>query len=333
MKLIATGATLFLSSVLAAAAPIETEWALIKKVPVPGDGGYDYLYVDDAARRLYVSHGPEVAVLDADSQAVVGIIKGLNGTHGIVVVPEVKKGFITNGKSSTITIFDPKTLKISGEIISTGKNPDALIYDPASRKVFVFNHSSGNVTVFDPNSGKVTSTIDVGGALEFGRADGKGAVWVNVEDKNQVARIDSKTMRVTARWPLTPCEEPTGMALDKKHRRLFVGCNEKMAVLNADTGNVISTLPIGKGVDATDFDASTGDIYNSCGGDGTMVVIHQDGADTYHVASTVKTQPRAKTLTLDPKTHRVFLSAAIFPPAKGPAMPGTFAVLVYGKSR
>jgi YVTN family beta-propeller protein len=316
-------------------------YRVLQKIPIPGDGGYDYLYLDDSAKRLYVSHGTEVAVLDATSGAMVGTIAGLAGVHGISVVPGIGKGFITNGKSGMVTVFDPKTLKSTGEIKSTGKNPDALIYDPASRRLFVFNHSSGHVTVIDPATNVVTATIDVGGALEFARADGQGSVWVNVEDRSEIARIDSRKMAIAGRYPLAPCKEPTGLAIDTKNSRLFVGCgNNTMAVVNANSGKVITTLAIGPGVDGTDFDAATGDVFNACGKDGTLSVIHQDAADKYHIVQNLKTQLRARTLAADSTFHRVFLSAAQFgdtpapsaadPKPRPPTLPGTFVVLVVG---
>ncbi|MGA7741065.1 MAG: YncE family protein [Polyangia bacterium] len=317
-------------------------YRVLQKIPVPGDGGYDYLFLDEAANRLYVSHGTEVAVLDATTGAIIGVVAGLAGVHGISVVSEIGKGFITNGKSGMVTVFDPKTLKSTAEIKSTGKNPDALVYDPASRRLFVFNHSSGQVTVIDPAMNVVTTTLDVGGALEFGRADGRGSVWVNVEDRSEIVRIDSKKMAIAGRFPLAPCEEPTGLALDAKHGRLFVGCgNSMMAVVDASSGKVITTLAIGPGVDGTDFDATTGDVFNACGKDGTLSVIHQDAADKYHIVQNLSTQPRARTLAVDTTSHRVFLPAAQFgdkpapsvadPKPRAPTAPGTFVVLVVGK--
>jgi YVTN family beta-propeller protein len=317
-------------------------YRVLQKIPVPGNGGYDYLFLDEAAKRLYVSHGTEVAVLDGTTGAIIGVIAGLAGVHGISVVPEIGKGFITNGKSGTVTVFDPKTLKSTAEIKSTGKNPDALVYDPASRRLFVFNHSSGQVTVIDPATNAVTATLNVGGALEFGRADGRDNVWVNVEDKNEIVRIDSSKMAITGRFPLAPCQEPTGMALDTKHGRLFVGCgNSMMAVVNASSGKVITTLAIGPGVDGTDFDPTTGDVFNACGKDGTLSVIHQDAADKYHIVQNLSTQLRARTLAVDTTSRRVFLSAAQFgdepEPSvadlkpRAPTLPGTFVVLVVGK--
>jgi YVTN family beta-propeller protein len=317
-------------------------YRVLHKIPVPGDGGYDFVYLDEAAHRLYAAHSTEVAVVDTASQSVIGVIAGLAGAHGISVVPGIGKGFITNGKSGTVTVFDPKTLKAAGEIKSTGKSPDALTYDPASRQLFVFNHGSGEVTVIDPGTNKVTTTLNVGGALEVGRADGHGNVWVNVEDRKEIVRIDSKKMAVAGRYPLTPCEEPTGMAIDVKHSRLFVGCgNKMMAVVNAISGKVVATLDIGPGVDGTEFDANTGDVFNACGKDGTLSVLHQDTADKYHVVQNLSTQIGARTLAVDTSSHRVFLAAAQFGDKPAPSeanpkpraliLPGTFVVLVVGK--
>ena len=317
-------------------------YRVLHKIPVPGDGGYDFVYLDDTAHRLYLAHSTEVAVIDTTSQSVVGVIAGLAGAHGISVAPRLGKGFITNGKSDTVTVFDPKTFKATGEIKSTGKGPDALTYDQATRQLFVFNHASGEVTVIEPGTNKVTTTLNVGGALEVGRADSIGSVWVNVEDRNEIVRIDSKKMAVVGRYPLAPCEEPTGLAVDAKHGRVFVGCgNKMMAVVNATTGKVVTTLAIGPGVDGTEFDPTTGDVFNACGKDGTLSVIHQDTADRYHVVQNLSTQLGARTLAVDTSSHRVFLAAAQFgdkpapsdtiPKPRAPILPGTFVVLVVGK--
>ena len=315
----------------AAIAPYE----LLQRVPIKGEGNYDYLIADADSRRVYVTHGSEVAILDADTYAPVGTLTGLTGAHGIAVVPGLPLVFVTNGQGNSLSVFDAKTLKATAEIKLAGKNPDALLYDPASKHLFVFDHGSGDVEVVDPVTAKLVSTFQVGGELEFGQADGLGTVWVNVEDTHEVVRIDSKTRKVTARWSLAPGEGPTGMAFDAKHRRLFIGClNSKLAVVNADTGAVVAILPIGPGVDATEFDPQTGDIFCSCGKSGTMVIIHQDSANQYHVAETVPTQKWARTLALDPKTHRVFLPVGEFPPSgRGAPAPGTFAVLVFGRAR
>ncbi len=272
-------------------------------------------------RRLYVSHGTQVEVLDADSGAIVGKIPNTLGVHGIAVASELGRGFVSNGQSSTVTIFDPKTLNTIGQV-PTGKKPDAIIYDPATSRVFAFNGGSDSATVISAPDGKVVGTIDLGGAPEFAAADGKGSVFNNLEDKSQVVKINSRNLAVEQRWPVAPCEAPSSMAMDRTKRRLFIGCRSKvMAVVDADSGKVIVTLPIGDHVDATAFDSDSHLIFNS-NGEGTITVIHQDTPDKYTVVETVKTLPRAKTMALDPRTHQLFLSTA---------EDGQFEVLVVGK--
>jgi YVTN family beta-propeller protein len=296
-------------------------YQITKKIPIPGQGGWDYLTVDEGARRLYVSHGTQVEVLDVDSGAIVGKIEKTPGVHGIAVAPELGRGFVSDGQASTVTIFDLKTLKTVGEL-PTGKKPDAIIFDPATSRVFAFNGDSKSATVIDAASGKVTGTVDLGGGPEFAAADGTGYVFDNLEDESLVLKIDARKMTVEQRWKTAPCESPSSMAMDRQNRRLFLGCRSKvMAVMNADTGEIITTLPIGDHVDATAFDRETGLIFNS-NGEGTVTVIRQESPDKYSVVETVKTVPRAKTMALDPKTHQLFLSTA-----EG----GQFEVLVVGK--
>lgn len=297
------------------------EYRLVKKIPIPGNGSWDYLTVDDGARRLYVSHGTEVEVLDVDSGAIVGKIPNTLGVHGIAIATEVGRGFISNGKASTVTIFDPNTLKPLGEV-KTGRDPDAIIYDSATRRVFAFNGKDNSTTVIDAAEAKVAGTIDLGGSPEFAAADGEGHVFVNLEDENLLVKLDSRKMTVLNKWPLAPCESPSSMAMDRQNGRVFIGCRSHvMAAVNADSGQVIATLPIGDHVDATAFDPETGLIFNS-NGEGTVTVIHEDSPDKYSPAETVKTLPRAKTMALDPKTHTLFLSTA---------EAGQFEVLVVGK--
>jgi len=294
---------------------------ITKKIPIPGQGGWDYLTVDEGARRLYVSHGTQVEVLDVDSGAIVGKIEKTPGVHGIAVAAELGRGFVSNGQASTVTIFDLKTLKAIGEV-RTAKKPDAIIFDQATSRVFAFNGGSNSATVIDATSGKVAGTVDLGGGPEFAAADGNGYVFDNLEDESTVLKIDARKMTVEQRWKTAPCESPSSMAMDRQNRRLFLGCRSKvMAVMNADTGQVITTLPIGDHVDATAFDRETGLIFNS-NGEGSITVIRQESPDKYSVVETVKTVPRAKTMALDPKTHQVFLSTA-----EG----GQFEVLVVGK--
>lgn len=296
-------------------------YQITKKIPIPGQGSWDYLAVDEGARRLYVSHGTQVEVLDLDSGAIVGKIENTQGVHGIAIAPDRGRGFVSDGQSSTVTIFDLKTLKMIADV-PTGKKPDAIIYDPATSRVFAFNGGSNSATVIEAKDGKVAGTIDLGGGPEFAAADGNGYVYNNLEDESLVLKINSRTLKVEQRWPTAPCASPSSMAIDPANRRLFLGCRSKvMAVMNADTGQVITALPIGDHVDATAFDVETRLIFNS-NGEGTVTVIRQDSPDKYSVVETVKTLPRAKTSALDPKTHRLFLSTA---------ESGQFEVLVMGK--
>jgi DNA-binding beta-propeller fold protein YncE len=308
-------------SFIAVPALAADSYQVTKKIPIPGQGGWDYLTVDEGGRRLYVSHGTQVEVLDVDSGAIVGKIEKTPGVHGIAVAPELGRGFVSNGQASTVTIFDLKTLKTIGEV-PTGKKPDAIIFDPATSRVFAFNGDSKSATVIDAASGKVAGTVDLGGGPEFAAADGNGYVFDNLEDESLVLKIDARKMTVEQRWKTAPCESPSSMAIDRQNRRLFLGCRSKvMAVMNADTGEVITTLPIGDHVDATAFDKQTGLIFNS-NGEGTVTVIRQESADKYSVVETVKTVPRAKTMALDPRKHQLFLSTA---------ESGQFEVLLVGK--
>jgi len=313
----------FLASLilLGASGSSDANYSVIKKIPIPGQGSWDYLTVDDAARRLYVSHGTQVEVLDVDSGAIVGRIENTPGVHGIAIAADIGRGFVSNGQSSTVTIFDLKTLKTIAEV-PTGKKPDAIIYDPATSRVFAFNGGSNSASVIEAADGKVAGTIDLGGGPEFAAADGNGYVYNNLEDESLVLKINSRTLKVEQRWPTAPYASPSSMAIDRASRRLFLGCRSKvMAVMNADTGQVITTLPIGDHVDATAFDVETRTIFNS-NGEGTVTVIRQESPDKYSVAQSVKTLPRAKTSALDPKTHQLFLSTA---------ESGQFEVLVVGK--
>jgi DNA-binding beta-propeller fold protein YncE len=312
------------------------EYHLLKSTPVAGDGGWDYLTVDDAGRRVYVSHGTEVVALDADSYEVKGKIDDLKGVHGIAVAGDLGRGFISDGRANSVVIFDLKTLKKIGSV-ETGRNPDAILYDTATQRVFAFNGGGGSATVIEAKDGKVAGTITLGGKPESCVADGKGLVFVNLEDKNQVLKVDAKELKVLARFPTAPGETTVSLALDGKNRRLFVGCRSKvMVVVDADSGKVVATTPIGARVDAAGFDPETGLVFMSCG-DGTTTVIHQDGPDKYTVAETLKTPTGSKTMALDVKTHKVFLPSAEFKPdpmnPRGrPRMtPGSFKIDVYGQ--
>jgi DNA-binding beta-propeller fold protein YncE len=310
------------------------------KFKVGGEGGWDYLTADSAARRLYVSHAAQVEVLDLDSGEVVGKIADTPGVHGIAIAPESGRGFVSCGRTANVKIFDLKTLKPVGEA-ATGKNPDAIIYDPVSRRVFAFNGGSASATAIDAADGKVAGTIELGGRPEFATADGAGHVFVNVEDKSEVVRVDSKNLTAGSHWPLAPCEEPSGMAIDARHHRLFIGCSNKMmAVMDSENGHVVTTLPIGDGVDANGFDPGTGLAFSS-NGDGTLTVVHEDSPDKFSVLENAKTVRGARTMALDTKTHHVLLSTAEYGPApaptadrprpRPPVLPGSFAILVMGQ--
>src|SRR3984957_1637640 len=283
---------------VAVPAPAGSGYSIIKKIPIPGTGSWDYLSVDEAARRLYVSHGTQVEVIDLDALAVVGTIPNTPGVHGVAIAPELGRGFASNGKANTVTIVDLKTLTPIAAV-PTGQKPDGIIYDPATSRVFAFNGGSNSATVIDAATGKVAGTVDLGGGPEFAAADGKGYVFDNLEDESLVLKINSKELKVEQRWPTAPCASPSSMAMDRANRRLFIGCRSKvMAVIDADSGKVVTTLPIGDHVDATAFDTETRMIFNS-NGEGTITVIHQDGPDKYSLVETVKTAPRAKTMALD----------------------------------
>ncbi len=318
----------------------DSGYHVTKKVKVGGEGFWDYLNVDSDARRLYISRGTHVMVLDADSLESVGDIPDTQGVHGIALAPELGRGFTSNGRANSVTIFDLKTLKVLGQV-TTGQNPDAIIYDPASRRVFTFNGRSGDSTAIDAASGAVAGTVALGGRPEFAAADGKGHVYANLEDKSMVVEIDSQKLTVGSRWPLAPGEEPSGMAMDRDHRRLFSGCHNKMmVVMDADSGKVVATPAIGQGVDANAFDPGTGFAFSS-NGDGTLTVVHQGSPDKYTVVDNVPTQRGARTMALDLKTHNVYLVTAEFGPPPAPTadqprprpsiLPGSFTVLVFGR--
>jgi YVTN family beta-propeller protein len=314
-------APLALSLALAAPAAAGTGYSIVKKVPIPGTGGWDYLAVDEAGRRLYVSHGTQVEVIDVDSATIVGTIPNTPGVHGIAIAAELGRGFISNGQGNNVTIFDLKTLKPIASV-PTGQKPDAIIFDPSTSRVFSFNGGSNTATAIDAATGKVAGTVELKGGPEYAATDGNGFVYDNLEDEGMLLKINAKELKVEQRWPTAPCAAPASLAMDRANRRLFLGCRSKvMAVMNADTGQVITTLPIGDHVDATVYDPDSKMVFNS-NGEGTITVIHQDSPDKYSVVETVKTLPRAKTMAMDPKTHQLFLSTA---------ENGKFEVLVVSK--
>jgi len=303
-----------------------------KTISVPGDGGYDYLSIDDVNRHLFVSHGTSVNVIDLNTEAVIGSIDNMKGVHGIAVVNDVNKGFITDGRDNSVVVFNLKTFKTIATIPVTPKGPDGIIYDPYSKKVFAFCGDGNAASVIDVNALKETGTVDLGGGPEFAVSDGKGLVYNNLEDKNSLDVIDTKTMKVVQTYPLAPCGGPTGVTLDAANKRVFSGCRENkgMSVVDINTGKVITTVPIGAGVDAVVYDPKTKLIFCS-NGDTTTTIIKQNSADSYTVVQTLKTQYRAKTMALDKVTHKIYLSAPKFEPGANSrkVIPGTFAVLVY----
>lgn len=304
-----------------------------------GDGGWDYLTIDANARHLFISRATHVMVMDTDSGKGVGDIPDTPGVHGIALAHDLGRGFISNGRENTVSIFDLKTLATSSKV-KVGENPDAILYDPATKRVFTFNGKSHDATAIDAAQGTVLGTIKLDGKPEFAATDEKGEVFVNIEDKNEIEVIDPNKLEVKAKWPLAPCTEPTGLAIDRKNRRLFAGCDKLMAVVNADNGKVIATLPIGDGVDATAFDDDTKLAFASCR-EGVLNVVHEESPDKFVLAENVPTQLGARTMALDSKTHNVFTVTAKFgsPPAptadnphpRPSITPDTFVVLVFGK--
>lgn len=317
-----------------------TSYHLIKKVTLGGEGFWDYLGIDPDGRHVFVSHGTHVMVVDADTYQVVGDIPDTEGVHGIAVAPEFGRGFVSDGRAAQVTIFDLKTLKTVGTA-KTAEGPDGIIYDPGSKRVFTFNGRSGSSTAIDAKTGNPVGTFELGGDPEFAAADGQGHVYNNLEDKSIVLQIDSNNLKILNRWPLAPCESPSGMAIDTEHRRLFIGCHNKlMAVMDADNGKVVATVPIGEGVDANRFDPGTQLAFASTG-DGHLTVVHEDSPDKYTVVQDVDTQRGARTMEVDPKTHNVFTVTAQFGPMptdvkpgerrRPPMIPGSFTLLVFGQ--
>ena len=314
---------------------------VLKTYKIGGEGGWDYLKADSESRRLFISRATHVVVMDADSGKVVGDIPDTPGVHGIAMSPDSGRGFTSNGREGTVTIFDLKTLAVISKVKDVGENPDAILFDPATKRVFTFNGRSRDSTAIDADTGKISGKITLDGKPEFAVSTGTGEIFVNIEDKSELVKIDPQNLKVLNRWPLAPCEEPSGLAMDLKNRRLFAGCDNKMmAVINADTGKIITTLPIGDGVDADRFDPESGLAFASCG-EGVLTVVHEDTPDRFSVVQNVTTARGARTMELDSKTHEIYLVTAKFgpPPAatatqphpRPAILPDTFEVLVVGK--
>ncbi|MBV9081201.1 MAG: YncE family protein [Acidobacteriaceae bacterium] len=329
-------ALLVASSVIAAGS-----YRLVKTIPIPGEGGWDYLFADSDNRRLYVSHGTEVDVVNLDTDAIVGKIPNTNGVHGIAIANDLGRGFISDGRDNQVTIFDLKTLAFITNV-KAGTNPDGILYDPFSKRVFAFNGRSQDMTAIDAASGTVAGTTPLGGKPEFPVTDGAGNVYVNIEDKSELVRFDPKTLEIKGHWPLGPqCDSPSGLAMDVSTRRIFSVCENKvMAVVDADSGKIITTLPTGAGTDAAAFDPGTKLAFASNGQDATLTVIREESEDKYSVVENAKTQRGARTMALDTRTHKIYLSDAEFGPAPAASadnprprpkiLPGSFKVLVMG---
>ncbi|MEO7990416.1 MAG: YncE family protein [Chryseolinea sp.] len=318
-----------------------SDFHLIKRTVIGGEGGWDYLSVDPKNRRLYVSHSTQVEVLNIDTHEKIGVIPNLLGVHGVIAVPKSGRGITTNGKSNTASIFDLKTLNVIVEL-PTGKNPDALLYDEFSKRVFIFNHSDVTATAIDIVEGKVVGTIDLGGtALEAGVTDEHGTIFVNLEDDSEIVSFDAKTLAIKNRWKITPGEEPTGLAIDTNTKRLFSVChNGMMMVVDTEKGNAVAQIPIGQRVDGVVFDPKLKMAFSS-NGEGTVTVVQEVSATEFKVVQTIKTEVGARTLTIDPKTHHIFVSTAQYgatpeattenPHPRPSVVPGTFMILEFGQ--
>lgn len=327
------------------AAPPAGGYHLLKKIPLgAAEGGseyFDYITIDADARRVYLSHGTEVKVLDADTGAGVGAITGLKRDHGVALVPQLGRGFISDGATGQVTIFDLKTLQKIGQVKAEA-DADSIIYEPVSKRIFVFNGEPKSSTVIDPANGTAVATIPLGGAPEQAVADGKGTIYDNLEDTNEVIALDSRTLKIKSRWPVAPAGQPVSIAMDREHRLLFIGSRNPrlFVVMNADTGKIIGQpYPIGDRVDTNVFDPATGLVACSTR-EGTIHIFHEDSPDKVSAVETVKTEFGAKTMALDPKTHNLFVDTSDFAPpaatAQQPnpqprAIPGTFRLLIYGR--
>ena len=329
----------FVASVSAHAADAP-KYHILRHMALGGDGGWDYLTYDPAGHRLFIARSTRVMVVDVAKGALTAEVVNTPGVHGVALVPDLGQGYASNGKEGTVTVFDLKDLHEIARI-KVGKNPDAIAYDSSSKRVFTMNGGSNDTTAIDVATGKVAGTIPLGGKPEFSVSDGKGRMYVNIEDKSELVEFDPQALKETHRWKLTGCESPSGLAMDKENRRLFAGCdNKKMAVVNADTGKVITTLPIGDGVDANAFDPQTMLAFSS-NGEGNLTVVHEDSADKFSVVETVATTKGARTMALDPETHKVYVVTAKFgpPPAattenprpRPTILPNSFEVIELGQ--
>ena len=324
---------------LLAQALAEQNYHFLTEIPIGGEGGWDILTINSPSHRLYLSHATKVIVLDLEKNAVAGEIADTPGVHAFIAVPELKRGFSSNGRENKASVVDLATFKTTSKI-ETGESPDAIVYEPKRKEVYIFNHRGNSVTVVDAANAKSISTIALGGSPEFAVVDSKAdKIYCNLEDKSEVITIDPAKHEVIARWPLAPGEEPTGIALDSIHHRLFSACNNKlMVMMNTQTGKVVSTVPIGSGTDGCAFDEKTQLAFASCG-EGVTTIAKEETPEKLEVVQTLKTESRARTMELDPLTHRIYLPVAQFQPAPSPSpgaspgrptiVPNTFKLLVY----
>ena len=335
---------LALSSVAATSVAPQTAgssgYHLVKKIKLGGAGGWDYLEVDPATHRLFITRGTHVMVVDPEQGTVIGDIPNTQGVHGVALVDEFNRGFTSNGKSADSTIFDLTSLKTVGTA-KAEKDADGIVYDPFSKRVFTFNGDANSSSAIDAATGQLVRSFALGGGPEFAASDGKGKMFVNLEDKSSLVKFDAKTLRIENTWPLAPCESPSGLAIDAQHEILVVGCHNKMmAFVDGNTGKILGTVPIGQGVDANRFDPETGYAFASCG-DGSITVAHEDSPTKFSVIDTIETQRGARTMAIDYTTHVVYTVTAEFGPAPAataenprprPAIiPDTFTLLVYAK--
>ena len=331
---------LLVASLIAAfAASNAADYRLVKKLVLGGAGGWDYFEVDPGTGRVFIPRGSHVMVLDPEGKQLADI-PNAHGVHAIAFAPELKRAFLS--AEGSVEILDMEKLQITGKVKLPDRDPDAILYDAASKRVFTFNGEGGNdATAIDTGSGKVAGSVPLGGKPEFAQGDGAGRIYVNVEDKNQIVAFDSKTLKVLNTWPINPCDEPSGLAIDLVHKRLFAGChNQMMAVVNYTSGKVVATVPIGKGVDANRFDPESGLAFASCG-DGTITVAHQDSPDAYTVVQTIAAERGSRTMALDTRNHNVYTVTAKFgpPPPATPERPhpyptvisNTFTLLIFGR--
>ncbi|MBZ5497991.1 MAG: YncE family protein [Acidobacteriia bacterium] len=325
-------------------APAAGPYKYLKTIAVGAEGGWDYAATDEAGRRVYVTHGTKVVVIDIDKDEVISEITDTPGVHGFAIAPELGLGFSSNGQESKASIVDLKTLKTTSKV-DTGQNPDGILYVPGVQEVYTFNRSrtAPSATVFEAKTGKVITTITLPGTPEFAVVDTKaGRIYNNIDNKNEVVAIDMKTHQIVAEWPTAPGEGGSGMAIDLVNHRLFIGCDNLMVMMDSTSGKVVGTVPIGAGVDANRFDPGTRLAFASCGQAGSVTIAREETPDKLTVVQTLETARGARTMTLDPKTHKIYLAAVDYQPApatppagtppgrgRAQAVPNSFKVLVY----